>query len=555
VATGETEEYNGADFIEQLMLPVAVSSVDGGATWTVGTLPDAVLSSQATLTDLTCPTSTACYAVGYNVDEAGSVIATTNGGTTWTSQTLPPGQIAVAVACTSATDCVAEGTETLTTTDGGSTWTGEAVGGAAANYEFASMYCTPGSQDCLAVGDGSSTMAALTTTDFGAVWTVHNLAASVPLLSPVTLSCGSSLDCLMAGISNDTGAPVALSTTDGGDAWTSSTLPSDLGSVGVVSCPSATTCLVPASGSVDGQARMLLTSDLGSKWTDVVFPTPFTSFSAVSCYTTSDCVAAGYITTPFGVTVGVFYYTTNGGTSWTDEENSDTPQSVACGPGGLCAAALGFSGEAVLVSTTGGVSWRSVALPALTSSTGPLETETLTNLSCPSSTTCVGVGTAEFGEGVFDSAFYGVDYSTTDSGAVWTGRLLPIGVTPDSISCGSSTECVTVGYGPTFAGNEGTAFVTTDGGAVWSQTALPGPVANLDAVSCAGSSCTAVGDNFAGEEGEPVILDSTDGGLAWASESIPSGVSSLTEVSCPSASACVAAGEGPTGNDLILNTG
>ena len=114
---------------------------------------------------------------------------------------------------------------------------------------------------------------------------------------------------------------------------------------------------------------------------------------------------------------------------------------------------------------------------------------------------------------------------------------------------------MTVGYGPTFAGNEGTAFVTTDGGAVWSQTALPGPVANLDAVSCAGSSCTAVGDNFAGEEGEPVILDSTDGGLAWASESIPSGVSSLTEVSCPSASACVAAGEGPTGNDLILNTG
>jgi photosystem II stability/assembly factor-like uncharacterized protein len=398
-------------------------------------------------------------------------------------------------------------------------------------------------------------MAALTTTDFGAVWTVHKLAASVPLLSPVTLSCGSSLDCLMAGLSNDTGAPVTLSTTDGGDAWTLSTLPSDVGSVGVVSCPSATTCLVPASGSVDGQAHMVLTSDLGSDWTDVVIPSPFTSFSAVSCYTTSDCVAAGYITTPFGVTVGVFYYTTNGGTSWTDEENPDAPQSVACGPGGLCAAALGFSAEAVLVSTTGGESWSSVALPALTSSTGPLESETLTNLSCPSSTACVGVGTAEFGEGVFDSAVYGVDYSTTDSGAVWTGRLLPIGVTPDSISCGSSTECVTVGYGPTFAGNEGTAFVTTDGGTVWSQTALPGPVANLDAVSCAGSSCTAVGDNFAGEEGEPVILDSTDGGLAWASESIPSGVSSLTEVSCPSASACVAAGEGPTGNDLILNTG
>src|SRR5581483_11474743 len=102
----------------------AMKSTDGGATWSW-------LQSTASnpIYGLSCPTASVCYAT----DIYAHVIKTTNGGATWSWQQPP----------------------IITTTDGGATWTLRTSNAGSGNY-LHGMSCVPLSTTCTAVGRGGT---------------------------------------------------------------------------------------------------------------------------------------------------------------------------------------------------------------------------------------------------------------------------------------------------------------------------------------------------------------------------------------------------------------
>jgi photosystem II stability/assembly factor-like uncharacterized protein len=112
-----------------------VATHNGGRTWTSQRLPGGV----GALSDLSCPSTRYCWAVGQSTSGAPAVVATTDGGHTWTTQTLPSGVASLgAISCPSNSDCWAVGGMTqspenpegviVATSDGGHTWTTESTG-------------------------------------------------------------------------------------------------------------------------------------------------------------------------------------------------------------------------------------------------------------------------------------------------------------------------------------------------------------------------------------------------------------------------------------------
>ena len=286
---------------------VALTTTDGGSTWTSHTLP----AESGLLTAVSCASPSDCTAVA-NSSEGGVALMTTDGGTSWSSQTLPTASVTgqtvpygsgslTAVSCASPSDCVTvgyyvyNGTFTgiaLTTTDGGATWTRQSV--PYGSGLVTAVSCAAPS-DCVAVGFDSvdtiegpaSVGVALTSRDGGTTWTSQRLPAGVADLSDV--SCASSSDCMAAGYGSSGG--VVVSTTDGGATWTSSTLPAESGLLTAISCSSPSACTAVGDGNPGAVA--LATSDGGTTWTSTSVPNQVSYISGISCPSISLCGATG----------------------------------------------------------------------------------------------------------------------------------------------------------------------------------------------------------------------------------------------------------------------
>jgi len=144
---------------------VVSTTSDGGQTWQTQLVP------ANDITDIACPISQDCLAVGQNTGyQSMYQILTTNSGATWTVSSLVSGtQIAGghapdvnAISCSNTLDCVAAGvvssgdeyqTPILSTSDGGTTWSDQSANPLGADLQ--SVACvTPLS--CWAVGSTSS---------------------------------------------------------------------------------------------------------------------------------------------------------------------------------------------------------------------------------------------------------------------------------------------------------------------------------------------------------------------------------------------------------------
>ena len=206
----------------------------------------------------------------------------------------------------------------------------------------------------------------------------------------------------------------------------------------------------------------------------------------LSCASTEDCFAVGKTT---------FFATIDGGHTWT---TSRLPPSV-------------------------GVLW---------------------GVSCPSSSECIAVG-----QGTATTTAEGPVAATTDNaGATWAVSKLSWNESAglNSISCGSTTDCVAVGSGS----GGGVEYSTTDGGEMWTTPSTP-PLGSpsLSSVSCASASdCIAVGQRGSG----PAVTKTTDGGLAWIDQTVSAPESvGLNSISCASATDCVAVGSGSGGGVVV----
>jgi photosystem II stability/assembly factor-like uncharacterized protein len=262
-----------------------------------------------------------------------------------------------------------------------------------------------------------------------------------------------------------------------------------------MSCPSTTTCFSA------GLFTIVRTTTAGSSWSTVY--SGGDNFYGISCPTTSNCVAVGQ--------QGQVLYTSNGGASWLAGSSGTTNslEAVSCPDAAHCWA-VGVLSTAIF-SSDGGATWTAQNENAYV----------LWGLSCPTTTTCYGVGT--------------VIEETSNGGATWTSRPTPAGDLY-AVACPSTTTCVAVGNG-------NFAVVTNDGGATWASVTTPASTSTaLEGITCTSTIvCYAVG----GDPTSGVIIETNTGGASWFQD-VSGTPNFLHGVSCPAAATCWAGGANGT---------
>ena len=285
------------------------------------------------------------------------------------------------------------------------------------------------------------------------------------------------------------------------------------GVLSAVACPSATTCLAVGSGPFQGATAAASAVDGAWMWGPLTASSgdaaSFFSWSGVACPSATTCLAVGADNTN-----GVVTTATLSAATWTWSPASEVPND-ASGTGDLAA------------------------------------------IACPSTTTCLAVGS--------DGDSLGIAEQASLTGASWTWSP-PTPLTPPSsgagalaaIACPSATTCLAVGTD----GSQGVATVATRAGAGWTWSpevrvalgqASPG-LGGLNAVACASpTTCVAVGS----DNSDAVTTTGTAAasGWTWTPETIvtpdASGGGELTGVACPSARICVAVGSTIANGDVV----
>ncbi len=306
---------------------------------------------------LTCPTTTACYALADNYSSANgnapltseSLYVSNDFGTSWSVLPLPSGFLATTpLACSDALSCSAGAlingqSVFVATTDGGHQWTTNPLSGLSGLSGLLAALDCSSATDCHgilgpSVPSGSTAAevhAALlasgesfvTTVNGGQSWT----SSALPVTGLVSdFACYDASNCIVMGddlttpTTTSTAAQAfALSTSDGGATWTNGTLPANnLRTRNAISCSSALDCA--ALSSLDATPVFLTTSDGGATWQSQAFPgdVPQPLMAGVACSSASDCWVAGSeaVTVTIGNTTdgdsAVILGTTDGGLSW-----------------------------------------------------------------------------------------------------------------------------------------------------------------------------------------------------------------------------------------------
>jgi hypothetical protein len=278
-----------------------------------------------------------------------------------------------------------------------------------------------------------------------------------------------------------------------------------------LSCGSPTFCIWGGFGRGSGRAEgvIMASHDGGRTWQQVYGPSA------------SGALTVGFSTCPAPTTCMVI------------------TRSSAWGPGETTA--HGFTPPVMTVTTDGGSTWRSFALPAL--ATG------LASLSCTTARDCVVAG----GQGSRPFAAF-----TTNGGRTWVSGTLPPSFTPTQVDCPSAQRCVAWGVAAPGSPRTRVPAYTSDGGRTWELAALPAglePRGGLvfscpDTLHClaitSAPSKMARGVSATAVSG---VLVSADGGTSWSSAvglglTTPQGPPDLTvlRVVCTTSTDCWASG-------------
>jgi len=330
-------------------------------------------------------------------------------------------------------------------------------------------------------------------------WQVERTYAPTPGgLSAI--SCATTIDCMAV----ESGEVVV--TTNGGTNWTTENAPAGMGQINAISCPSATTCMVVGYGAPINLPVLAATTNGGMSWTNQNLPPGVIQVLGISCPSTTTCSAVG---------------------AWTG-----------------AAAPSAEEDAAVITTTNGGANWTSESIPA--------DSEELNGISCPSTTTCVAVGTVPYPPSECPpfpfSCPVSLDYSmsTTNGGTTWSGESgsspgFAEGDSFQGVSCPSTSECMAVG-GTNGIGEQrgiaegillsGTCTLVTGCGSLSFLS-----MSVVTSVSCfSASTCTAVGAPLTGFVGQIA----TAGVTGWTTQNAPLGA--VSGVTCPSASECMVSG-------------
>ncbi|MGO8956552.1 MAG: IPT/TIG domain-containing protein [Streptosporangiaceae bacterium] len=275
-----------------------------------------------------------------------------------------------------------------------------------------------------------------------------HLARQSTIASLYDVACPTTQDCYAVGAMSGHG--YILRTTDGGQAWTATTITAHTW-FGRVACSDAAHCIVGGSGG-----RVAITSNGGASWSEVSLPyhySPLQTVGSIACLPGGTCYVTAYMTRYSGELV---YGSTNSGQTWTldtvvnDEPNTMTClSSTSCLSGGTTPTSQGILFPAASEATRDG--WAS-------SYTGSFPAHSLepNQVSCMSLSLCYAAG---FSDGVLATTNFGKTWKTVSDG----------GLPSNAVSCPTSTTCVVGGNAPDWA-----QYVeeTVDGGHSWTKTTI-----------------------------------------------------------------------------------
>ena len=313
------------------------------------------------LSGVSCATHLLCWSVGTGAAAApatgdvGTIDVSRNGGKTWSPEVVPAVvQSLSAISCPTARRCLAvrhataSAAAVVATRDGGVTWV--LAHSPAGALDITGVQCTPAG-GCLALATDGSVYSTASSNDYGETWTSGgDLPAT--LAGAGGLSCQSTQDCLVAGYAQTTpgsGAGALASSTDGGETWTSVTLPPGIGLLHGVACNPARCLAVGTTATntsvvVPGKGVILQSVDGGVTWTTEAHSTSVDDAFAVSCTARVVCVIVGTVWIPVSppTPVGGVITSSDGGRTWRPAKLQYVPESMAavdCASAADCVAA------------------------------------------------------------------------------------------------------------------------------------------------------------------------------------------------------------------------
>ena len=317
-------------------------------------------------------------------------------------------------------------------------------------------------------------------------------------------------------------------------------------------------------------------------WATIVCSTLLATaaLSALSAAVASGATAWTASTAPLGgLTTGVY---ANPGVTFGKVVPGATSDPEACPSTSWCVAVGSYNDASGhlqgLIETWSAGSWTSQTAPLTNLSPAAANNPGVYfyALSCPSTTSCVAVGSYDDASGNQQGLI------ETLSGGIWTAQTAPLAnlsppaasdpmVTLTGLSCPSATSCVAVG---SYSGTRQDALIETLTGQTWTSSNAPLTGLNPDTIpdsmllglSCAtASSCVAVGQYQDITNAYQGLIETLSNG-SWSPSEAPIGglnpvaVSPptvlLTSLSCPSISSCVAVGfyDATTGVQGLIET-
>ncbi len=395
-----------------------VSTFPGGSPWLGHFVTAALPSPVNALTDVTCVTSTRCWAVGSTVGGSGApngaaLITTANGGVTWTGQAIPPqvGYLS-AIACSDQRHCIAVGqaaqnsngqAASIATSNGGATWT--LLAPPAGVLDITTVTCRAGRR-CLAIGTTAGGSTALATTSSASGW-IERGPLPAGISGATSISCTDDRTCWVTGHTlvdaDHVNGAVAL-TGNGGTTWAVEATPKGLGYLSGVSC---------LPGSTTGSGALPKHSGTGTAPATSTATAPSTTAAAPKSTATTAATAATAAPAPIVGVAGA--RCTVVGTSATVLNGARTGHGI------------------LLTSDNGGATWADRTVPATSAA--------LSGISCTALATCVAVGST-----VASAPAAGIILVTGSTDSPW--RHAPSVSAPlslSAVSCVSVSSCVAVG--------------------------------------------------------------------------------------------------------------
>jgi Tfp pilus assembly protein PilV len=322
-----------------------------------------------------------------------------------------------------------------------------------------------------------------------------------------------------------------------------------------VSCPGTTqvTCITTGENGSGAVATWLT----GSNWVNASLPAGVTRITSVACPSTSVCIAVGY-----GTGGGVILHATTTGSPTITTDTLSVPNmstanaslsQVTCPSPSLCVA-IGTTSTGAPVVLTGTIgspdAWQSDALPGTVTS--------LSGLVCPSSANgCAAVATTT----TVGSPIIVSGPSGTGTWAAWTTpasgptSFTDSALTQVACTSASPTTCMAIGTGKVNGGASGPIVVSGLAGAgglaaavPWSADTLTSTtVTSLGQIICpTATKCLVSGVGTSGASTGALFLYGTTAG-PLSSEFPPSSPASIVQTVCPSSGTCMAIGANGSG--------